>query len=239
MSSLILTGNPAPPSEVAYRIRVLPISFDLSHCTTPDEKLQFQEWFYKEGNIDKLGVLGDFAAKYILEHVEQTLKQLSWEEAGRLILSEFYKSVGKQPPEWINLLERPNLIEDSKDQTYARLKALFEREILEAYRRDSKDLTEYNFATKLDRCLVHTSVTFLTKHYNQQKVAEIAITFPIMDLLSKYKISNIGNLAGLATHIKGFETKREKLGGRTTWCCNGSYDDFRRFLGCHDDEIVK
>ena len=238
MASLFLTGNPPPPSEVAYRIRVLPLSFDLNHCTTEQEKLEFDEWLYKQKNIDKLSILGDFAAKYIIEHTAETLKDLRWEDASKLILSKFYEAVGRQPPEWINLLEKPNLVQDDTDQTYARLRALFEREILEGYRRDSKDAAEYNFETKLERCLKLRSVTFLTKHLNKQGTAEIAITYSFMDLLSKYKISNIGTLAALASHMEGFEYQTIKLNGKTVKACNGSYESFRNFLGCQD-EVAK
>jgi hypothetical protein len=136
---------------------------------------------YKQKNIDKPGILGDFAAKYIIEHPIETLQNLHWEDASKLILCKFYEAVGKEPPAWINLLEKPNLVEDSKDQTQARLKALFEREILERYKRDSRDVAEYNFATKLERSLQLRSVSFLSKHMTKQGKAEIAITYCIID----------------------------------------------------------
>lgn len=112
MASLILTGNPSPPSELAYKIRVLPLSFDLSHCTTDEEKSEFDDWFYKQKNIDKLGVLGDFAAGYIIGHTTETLRDMHWEDASKLILSKFYEAVGREHPEWINLIEKPNLTFD-------------------------------------------------------------------------------------------------------------------------------
>lgn len=66
--------------------------------------------------------------------------------------------------------------------------------------------------------------------------AEIAITYTIMDYLAKYKISNIGSLGALASHMDGFRAMPIKLNGRTVKACNGSYDSFREFLGCQTDE---
>ena len=60
--------------------------------------MEFDQWFYKEKRINKLSALGDFAAKFIIANPEQTLRDLPWDEAGKLILREFYGAVRKEPP---------------------------------------------------------------------------------------------------------------------------------------------
>ena len=59
-----------------------------------------------------------------------------WAEAGKIIVTEFYKSVGMPTPEWIDLVEKENVIEQSNDETYFALRGFLEQAVIEGYRRD-------------------------------------------------------------------------------------------------------
>ena len=98
------------------------------------EKEDFNKWAYEDGNIYKLGTLGDFAAKYII--ADPNILKKRWDDVGKTIISEFYKSIGISPPEWINLVEKENVIEQSNDETYFGLRGFLEQAIIEGYRTD-------------------------------------------------------------------------------------------------------
>ena len=68
LSNIIFTSNPQPPRDPAYRRRFIIIQYTDSDKLTAEEKKEFKRWLIEEDRIEKLGVLGDFAAKYIIEH---------------------------------------------------------------------------------------------------------------------------------------------------------------------------
>jgi hypothetical protein len=61
---------------------------------------------FDEGRIDKLGVLGDFATKMIIDN-PSVLLDTRWEDTAKLILKEFYKYAGykdEEIPKWIDYI---------------------------------------------------------------------------------------------------------------------------------------
>ena len=90
----MLTSNPLPPKDMGYRNRYVSLHYDQSYRTTDLQKEDFNRWFYAEGRIDKLGVFGDFARKYIMENPDE-LRTKHWSDLGKIILSQFYKAAGR------------------------------------------------------------------------------------------------------------------------------------------------
>jgi hypothetical protein len=239
LSNLILTSNYPPPQDPAYRIRVVPLHFDKSHETTEQEKEEFNKWYYEENRIDKLGVLGDFAAKYIIVNPD-TLRKQVWSEIGKMILVEFYKAVGKDPPEWIELLVKDNVVEQASEETYFELRGFLEQAIVDGYRKDFKidpNTGSETFDARIKHCLTYRTVPFLLEHYNTKTdKTDIVITYNIIPELLKRKIPNITSLSVLANEIPGFRYGLVKINGKPMKVAYGSHDDFRDFLSCEIEE---
>ena len=95
-----------------------------------------------------------------------------WDDVGKTIISEFYKSVGKSPPEWIDLIEKENVIEQSNDETYFGLRGFLEQAVIEGYRTDFRidpNGVVVDFKMKLSHCLDHRAVPYLIKHPSKPK----------------------------------------------------------------------
>ena len=242
LSPLILTSNSPPPSDPAFRIRVIPLRHDKVHETTEQEKAKFNEWAFDKGNIYKLGILSDFAAQYIITNPD-VLKN-RWDVAGKIILTEFYKSVGREPPDWFDLLEKENVIEQSKDETYFGLRGFLEQAIVEGYRRDFRidpEGIKVTFETRLSHCLEYRSVPYLLsrtpKSDGGQK--EVVITRNIIPELLRHKVPNISTLPALSsrdTWIQG--TCTMKINGQPKKVVSGRYDDIVTFLNCTVEEEI-
>lgn len=231
---LILTSNLPPPTDSAYRIRVVPLRFDKIHETSDQEKEEFNKWAYEDGNIYKLGILGDFTAKYIMAN--PTILKNSWDEIGKIILSMFFDIVGIQAPDWIDLLEKENVIEQSNDETYFGLRGFLEQAVIEGYRKDFRidpNGMAITFETRLSHCLQYRTIPYLLEHSpkgNTEK--EVVITWNIIPELLKHKIPNISTLVGLAAEIPGFKYRLVKINGQPKKVVSGKYGDFRKFLNC-------
>jgi hypothetical protein len=161
-----------------------------SHQTTDEEKEKFNQWFYTGKRIDKLGIIGDFAAKYIITN-HGILTELTWSEAGKRILQEFYKIAGKESPEWIELLEKPNVMEETNDDTYFGLRGFFEQAIMEGHRKYTNDLNgmEVSFETKLSNCIEHRAVPYLFKLANKTINMSITDADPGMQIEKVFSLS--------------------------------------------------
>ena len=241
LCSLILTSNTPPPTDPAYRIRVIPLRFDKTHGTSAKEKDDFNRWAYEDGNIYKLGTLGDFAAKYII--ADPNILKKRWDDVGKTIISEFYKSVGKAPPEWLDLIEKENVIEQSNDETYFGLRGFLEQAVLAGYRlnfRIDPNGAVVDFKAKLSLCLDHGAVPYLIRRPARPKpdgthtAMEILITWNVIPELLKAKVPNITSLASLATEIPGFKYGNVKITGlkKAKKVVHGNYDDFVNFIKC-------
>jgi hypothetical protein len=197
---------------------------------------EFKQWLSER--IDILGVLGDFAAKYVIDHPDiLTTKQ--WEDIAKIILTEFYKAAGnEQQPAWLNCLVEQKVIEESSEETHFGLRAFFMDIITNAYSRHIKALTpnqsqdmvlDISFMSRLDFCLNNDLIPFLHQHTNRKNQSKIAITADIFTELKKRKIENITHLRDLATEL-GFEYCQRKLGGIQTKVVCGERMEFIEFL---------
>jgi hypothetical protein len=247
LSSLMLTGNPAPPVDPAYKIRVIPMEFYKEYDTSDEEKEEFNEWFYTQENIEKLGVIGDVSAKLIMENPE-LLRKSSWSDLGKYILERLYMSVNKPIPEWTNLLEKPNIIEQSAESTYFELRGFFNRVIIDNYRkdpiieRDSDGRIIYNDKIGLEQKLNQCVTKKLIEYLHQRDDGTIIITHDIIQELQRNKITNVTTMQSLAEEIPGFVYKNMKVNGKVMRVVSGSYDDFLiSFLNCkfEEDEELK
>ena len=127
LSNLILTSNYLPPSDPAFRSRFILIHWGEKDLPSLEEKAAFKKWFFDEKRVETLGVLGDFTANYIMTHPD--VLDLYWEDIAKLILREFYKMVGKEPPEWIDRLVEQDQIEAHVNDGRLRLRGFFVRAI--------------------------------------------------------------------------------------------------------------
>ncbi|HET6717051.1 MAG TPA: hypothetical protein VFG90_07955, partial [Nitrososphaeraceae archaeon] len=62
LSNIIFTSNPPPPRDPAYRRRFIIIQYTDADKLTEEEKKEFKSWLIEEDRMEKLGILGDFAA---------------------------------------------------------------------------------------------------------------------------------------------------------------------------------
>jgi hypothetical protein len=81
LSPCILTGNPSPPSDPAFRRRFILIDFSKEDQPTKVDIEEFQKLL--ANNIDKLSTLGDFAANYVLNN--NNVLRNDWKEASKVI----------------------------------------------------------------------------------------------------------------------------------------------------------
>jgi hypothetical protein len=216
---LILTANYSPPSDPAYRRRVLLIHFTKEELHEEKEADEFKEWLSER--IDILGILGDFVAKYVIDH-HDILTTKQWEDIAKTILTELYNTADKQQPSWLDYLVEQKAIEESSEETHFQLRAFFMDIITNAYSRHIRTLTpnqevilDISFVSRLDFCLNNDLIPFLHKHTNRNNRSEIAITADVFAELKKQKIENITHLRDLGNEL-GFEYCQRRLGGIQT-----------------------
>jgi hypothetical protein len=118
LSMLAFTSNDPPPQDEAYRRRFVAIQFNEGEKWTEQEKEEFKHWLNEENRKDKLKTLGDFVATYVLKHPELILRysSYSWYEPATAILKEFYNSVDREPPAWIDLLAEQTIVQETSEE---------------------------------------------------------------------------------------------------------------------------
>jgi hypothetical protein len=77
LSPLAFTSNDPPPQDSAYRRRFVAIQYYENEKWTETEKEDFKRWLANEDIRDKLKTLGDFVARYVIEHPEIILNYSS------------------------------------------------------------------------------------------------------------------------------------------------------------------
>jgi hypothetical protein len=241
LSNIIFTSNPPPPRDPAYRRRFIIIQYIDSDKLTEEEKKEFKHWLLEEDRFEKLGVLGDFAAKYIIEHPALVLefKDFQWHKPGEMILKEFYKAAGKEPPAWLELVAEQSAVQESNEEKHFELVGFLQHTIQEAYRRDAmtegRSGIEATLKMKIDDCLRKESVPFLYEHKrNKGEEDEIVITANILSDLKRYNRSQTNSsnytLAALASEIPGFKVDQRKISGENKKVACGSKEKFYEFL---------
>lgn len=241
LSNVIFTSNPPPPRDPAYRRRTTIIQYLDSDKLTEEEKKEFRCWLIEDDRIEKLGVLGDFAARYIIENPGLALdfKDSLWHKPGEVILREFYKAAGKEPPIWIEFVAEQSAVRESNEEKHFELVGFLRHTIQEVYRRDAmteeRPVMDVNLEMKIDSCLRKQSVPFLYEHKrNKGKEVEVVITANIFSELKKHNrfLTNSGNytLAALASEIPGFNVDQRKINGENKKVACGPRSKFFEFL---------
>ncbi|CAN5303793.1 hypothetical protein BH18THE2_BH18THE2_26080 [soil metagenome] len=241
LSDIIFTSNPQPPRDPAYRRRFIIQQYTDSDKLTEDEKKEFKHWLLEEDRIEKLGVLGDFVAKYIIEHPDLVLgfKDSLWHKPGEIILREFYKAAGKEPPSWIELVAEQSAVQDSNEEKHFELVGFLRHTIQEAYRRDvmaeGRSGIEVDLQMKINDCLKKESIPFLYEHKrNKGEEVEVVITSNVLSELKRYNRfqTNSSNytLAALASEIPGFKVDQRKINGANKKVACGPKTKFDEFL---------
>jgi len=255
LSPLAFTSNDPPPQDPAYRRRFVAIQHYESEKWTESEKEEFKRWLNEEGRKDKLKTLGDFVTRYVIEHPDTVLRysSYSWHERGTTILKELYKSVDKEPAEWIDLIAEQTIVQEVNEERQFELRGFLQQVISEGYRKES--LTnpdpstidaqgrriygmQVTFEQKIKNCLDNKSVPFLhlCKRNLGQEI-EVAITSNIRSELKRYDRSkSVMTMNALASKIPGFEYDLRNVDGQRVRVICGPKSKFVSFLNCEVSE---
>ena len=247
LRNAMLTSNPLPPKDMGYRNRYISLHYDQGYRTSDLQKETFNRWFYTEGRVDKLGIFGDFARKYIIENPDE-LRTKHWSDLGKTILFEFYKAVGKEPPVWISILEKADVVRESTEDRISEIRGFLEQAIIEGHRKIYGPLPGMDLRDKLKQCIQGRGTSYLAEVTNKLKserkeTAKVVIMRNIIPELQRRRITGITTLTTLANEIPGFRyrlmrltkyTKAEKV-------AYGSYNDLLKFLGwpAEEEEVVR
>ena len=83
-------------------------------------------------------MLGNFVTKFIIERPAiLRYSSYSWNECAIKIIAEFYKAVGVQAPDWINLIAHQTIVEEVSEERQFEIRGFLQQAILDGYRRDS------------------------------------------------------------------------------------------------------
>ena len=245
--NMFLTSNSKPPDDSGYRSRTTLIQHtkDDVHERGQKEAVEFEKWLDSKLNI--LGVLGDFIARYVIVKPAKPEESIlfsdkSHDDMAKEILSEFYKSVGKDKPEWLDrVYEQRSIVEENTEWAYFEVRGFLMDHITEAYSRHIRTLYKeqdpgivIDFSTRLEFCIKNKLLPFLHSHTRKDNTEEIVITHDILKELTKKldHIEGITTLEDLGKEIPGFEYCQRKLGpdNRNTKVLAGKQEDFAKFL---------
>ena len=124
--------------------------------------------------LDTLGILGDFAATYILENQEILLTSKSnWIDIAKRILAEFFKAAGTGIPDWIEYFVEETQVQDAALEQEQIVRGFFVKTINETFSRNYRTLTpredvddvihEKTMERRLDFCCNKELIPYLRK----------------------------------------------------------------------------
>ena len=212
----------------------------LSNIDLELEIKNFKELFDQRVKHE-LRYLGDFTANYIMKHQELLLDgKKDWKEIAEIILTEMYKSVHREPPEWINYFVKENQMADSKEDISLLFRSFLSAKINDIYnkfqRSIEKDIGISNlpFSARLNFCLDNKLIPFLnsmnTSNYNNNnKETILLITSDVLHELIK-NIPQISSLNEVAAIIEGFEYGQKRINGRNIRTVYGTKKQLLDFL---------
>jgi hypothetical protein len=244
-SPCILTSNSIPPSDTGFRRRVIPIIFTEKDQYSKDEMKEFKEELFDQRVKHELRYLGEFTINYIMEHQEELLldDKKDWKEIAEMILTEMYKSVGKEPPEWIKYFVKENQMADSKEDIDLLFRSFLIDKINETYNKyyrniekpiilhsdSNAEVPNLPFSSRLDFCLKYNLIPFLNPLNINDENDVIAITSDLVHELKK-KISQISSLNEVAAIIEGFEYGQKRVNGKNIRTVYGTKKQLLDFL---------
>jgi len=216
LSPCILTSNDLPPQGPAFRRRILPIYYSKEDEPSQEEIEQFNALL--RTGFDTLGILGDFAANYILENHEILINSKSdWTDIAKGILVEFFKAARKEVPDWIEYFVEETQVRDAALEQEQIVRGFFVKTINEIFSRNYRTLTpredvdevihENTIERRLDFCCNKELIPFLRK-----KDGCVLIFHDIMHELKSHRISSIIHLTQLARMFQT-EVRPIKLNG--------------------------
>jgi hypothetical protein len=248
LSPFAFTSNDQPPQDPAYRRRFVAIQFYENEKWTETEKEEFKCWLDEQGIRDKLKPLGDFVARYIIEHPEiLKYSSHSWDKHATIILKAFYKSVDVEPPAWIDFIAEQTIVQEVGEEKQLEFRGFLQQAISDAYRRDvyanpDPATTDSNgdrikemhvsFEQKINYCLDNKSVHFLHKcKRNKGEESEVAITSDIRLDLKKYdRSSGAATMEAIAARVPGFKYDLRNVGGQRIRVICGPRSKFLGFV---------
>ena len=208
------------------------------------EAVEFERWL--ESKLHLLGVLGDFIARYVIVKPTKPEESIlfhsdkSHDDMAKEIITEFYKSVGKEKPAWLDrIYEQRSIVEENTEQAYFELRGFLMGQITNAYSRHIRTLYKeqdpevvIDFITRLNFCLTNKLVPYLHDHTRRDNTQEIIITHDILAEMKRVidHIEGVTTMEDLGKEIQGFEYTSRKLGGKARRVLAGSRNDFVSFL---------
>jgi hypothetical protein len=245
--NMFLTSNSKPPEDSGYRSRNILIQHtkDDVHERGQKEAVEFEKWL--DSKLNFLGVLGDFIARYAIVKPAKPEESIlfsdkAYEDMAKEILTEFYKSAGKDRPEWLDrVFEQRSIVEENTEWAYFEVRGFLMDHITEAYSRHIRTLYKeqdpgivIDFMTRLNFCMTNKLISYLHEHIKKDGTEEIVITHDILKELTKKldHIEGITTLEDLGKEIPGFEYCQRKLGpdNKNTKVLAGKRVDFVDFL---------
>jgi hypothetical protein len=158
------------------------------------------------------------------------------------IIAEFYRSVGKDRPGWLDrVFEQRSIVEENTEWAYFEVRGFLMGQITDAYSRHIRALYKeqdpgvvIDFNTRLNFCMINKLLPFLHQYIRKDGTEEVVITHDILKELTRKldHIEGITTLEDLGKEIPGFDYCQRKLGpdNRNTKVLAGKRDDFVKFL---------
>jgi hypothetical protein len=239
-SPCILTSNSSPPSDTGFRRRIIPIVFTENDQYSEGEMKDFKELFDKRVKHE-LRYLGDFTVNYIMKHQHELLLdgKKDWKEIAEIILTEMYKTVQREPPEWIKYFVRESQMAESKEDIDLLFRNFLIDKVNETYNKFQRSIEKDNdipnlpFSSRLNFCLDNKLIPFLnsvnTNNKDSNKETLILITSDLVHELKK-KISQISSLNEVAAIIEGFEYGQKRVNGKNNRTVYGTKKQLLDFL---------
>jgi hypothetical protein len=245
--NLFLTSNSKPPDDSGYRSKTTLIQHtkDEVHERGQKEAVEFERWL--DSKLHLLGVLGDFIARHVIVKPAKPEESIlfcdkSYDHMAKEITAEFYKSVGKERPEWLDrIFEQRSIVEENTEQAYFEIRGFLMDQITEAYSRhirtvysdkDPDPKVTIDFATRSNFCLANKLIPYLHDHSRRDGIQEIVITHDILAELKRKidHIEGVTTMEDLGKELPNFEYTSRKLGGKARRVLAGSRNDFVNFL---------
>lgn len=212
---------------------IIPIYYSKEDEPSQEEIEQFNTLL--QTGLDILGILGDFAANYILENQEILINSKSnWIDIAQHVLVEFFKAAGKEVPDWMDYFVQENQVQDAALEQEQIVRGFFIRTINETFSRNYRALipredvdeviNENTIKKRLDFCCEKELIPFL-----RIKDGCILISHDIMHVLKNHRINSIIHLTQLARMFQS-EVRPIKVNGGSHRLISISVTKFLEFI---------
>jgi hypothetical protein len=214
----ILTSNSSPPADPAILRRIISIYFSKEDEPTEEERVKFNTFL--NSNVDTLGVLGDYAANYLLKN--QDLVHKDWRFIAETILTSFFKEADKEAPEWIGYFVEQTQVQDAAEEQEQLVKGFLIKTINETFSRNYRTFTpkeevekeqainSNGFEHRLIFCCNKELIPFLRKKDD----CTILILQNIIKEMKDQRLNHMVSLAELARTLQ-CAIKPTKIDGKT------------------------